>query len=369
MECTISKEALLQPLQLVTGVVERRQTLPILSNALLVVSEDKLSITGTDLEVELVAWGTPQSVASVGAVTTPARKLMDICRSLPDEAIILLKLEDNRLLVKSGRSRYRLSLLPVDDFPKTEQKPSDIEFPLPQSVLKNLIDSISFAMAQQDVRFYLNGLLMEVGEGKIRTVATDGHRLALCNTTVNSENTSGPITQIIIPRKGAVELSRLLGDGDTVATVTVGSNFVRVGTDDFLFSSKLVDGKFPDYQNVIPTGGDKELVADRRLLKDSFVRASILSSDKFHGVRLYLSEQLLKLKANNPEQEEAEEDIEVDYTGAPVEIGFNVTYMIDVMNTLASEKVRITLSGPDNGVIIERVDSPDALYVVMPMKI
>jgi DNA polymerase-3 subunit beta len=369
MECTISKEALLQPLQLVTGVVERRQTLPILSNALLVVSEDKLSITGTDLEVELVAWGTPQSVVSTGAVTTPARKLMDICRSLPDDAIILLKLEDNRLLVKSGRSRYRLSLLPVDDFPKTEQKASDIEFPLPQSVLRNLIESISFAMAQQDVRFYLNGLLMEVGEGKIRTVATDGHRLALCNAEVGSANALGPITQTIIPRKGAVELSRLLGDSDAVAMVTVGSNFVRVGTDDFLFSSKLVDGKFPDYQNVIPTGGDKELVADRRLLKDSFVRASILSSDKFHGVRLYLSEQLLKLKANNPEQEEAEEDIEVDYKGSPVEIGFNVTYMIDVMNTLASEQVRITLSGPDNGVIIERLDNPDALYVVMPMKI
>ncbi|MBV1914646.1 MAG: DNA polymerase III subunit beta [Pseudomonadales bacterium] len=369
MECTISKEALLQPLQLVTGVVERRQTLPILSNALLVVTEDKLSITGTDLEVELVAWGTPQAVATTGSVTTPARKLMDICRSLPDEAIITLKLEENRLLVKSGRSRYRLSLLPVDDFPKTEQKGSDIEFPLEQSVLKNLIDSISFAMAQQDVRFYLNGLLMEVGEGRIRTVATDGHRLALCNAEVGAEQTSGPITQIIIPRKGAVELSRLLSDSQGVATVTLGSGFVRVGTDDFLFSSKLVDGKFPDYQNVIPSGGDKELIADRQLLRDSFVRASILSSDKFHGVRLFLSEELLKLKANNPEQEEAEEDIEVDYNGGSVEIGFNVTYMIDVMNTLSSEKVRITLSGPDNGVIIERLDNPDALYVVMPMKI
>ena len=369
MECTISKEALLQPLQLVTGVVERRQTLPILSNALLVVADGKLSITGTDLEVELVAWGTPQSVVASGAVTTPARKLMDICRSFPDEAVIQLKLEDNRLLVKSGRSRYRLSLLPVDDFPKTEQKASDTEFPLAQSTLKNLIDSISFAMAQQDVRFYLNGLLMEVGEGRIRTVATDGHRLALCNADVESEQASGPVSQVIIPRKGAIELSRLLNDSENLAQVTIGSNFVRVGTDDFLFSSKLVDGKFPDYQNVIPTGGDKELIADRRLLKDSFVRASILSSDKFHGVRLYLSEQLLKLKANNPEQEEAEEDIEVNYAGSAVEIGFNVTYMIDVMNTLESDEVRITLSGPDNGVIIERVESPDALYVVMPMKI
>jgi len=369
MECIISKEALLQPLQLVTGVVERRQTLPILSNALIVVSEDKLSITGTDLEVELVAWGTPQSVVTTGAVTTPARKLMDICRSLPDEAVIQLKLEENRLLVKSGRSRYRLSLLPVDDFPQTEQKSSDIEFPLAQSALKNLIDSISFAMAQQDVRFYLNGLLMEVGENRIRTVATDGHRLALCNGELVEGDVSGPITQVIIPRKGAVELSRLLNDSDAVANVTMGANFVRVGTDDFLFSSKLVDGKFPDYQNVIPTGGDKELIAERRLLKDSFVRASILSSDKFHGVRLYLSDQLLKLKANNPEQEEAEEDIEVDYSGDAVEIGFNVTYMIDVMDTLSSDKIRITLSGPDNGVIIEREDNPDALYVVMPMKI
>jgi len=254
MKFTVSREALLSPLQLVAGVVERRQTLPILANVLLVLEDDKLSLTGTDLEVEIVARLPVDAISEVGEITIPARKLVDICRSLPDGVNVDFILEDDqKMIVKSGRSRFTLATLPANDFPSTEKSDGDIQFSCPQFLIKRLIDRTGFAMAQQDVRYYLNGMLWEVEGNKLRCVATDGHRLAMCVRELDIDVPEK--TQAILPRKGVVELSRLLDDGESPINLTLGTHHIRVETEDYAFTSKLVDGKFPDYERVLPKGG------------------------------------------------------------------------------------------------------------------
>jgi len=367
MNFEISREALIKPLQLVTGVVERRQTLPVLSNVLLVLNKGVLSLTGTDLEVELVGRVAITGKTQDGEVTVPARKLMDICKSLPDDAQLKFETDDSKAVLRCGRSRFTLSTLPAADFPNVEEAAGTLEFSIPQAVLRNMLDSTSFAMAQQDVRYYLNGLLFEVSADYLRVVATDGHRLALHTEKVKIPTTSK--SQVIVPRKGILELSRLLSEGDGDVHLVVSTNHIRAITRNFTFTSKLVDGKFPDYDRVLPKGGDKLLTAVRNDLRQALNRTAILSNEKFRGIRLLLSNDELKILANNPEQEEAEEIINVEYKGAALEIGFNVSYLVDVLGVLTSETVQMILSDSNSSVLIQPMQNSPSLYVVMPMRL
>ncbi len=366
MKFTISREALLKPLQLVSGVVERRQTMPVLSNILLVVEGNQLAMTGTDLEVEMIGRVDLDDIAEAGAITIPAKKLMDICKSLPDGVDIELVVNGQKATIKAGRSRFTLSTLPASEFPNVEDSPQTLELSIPQSQLRHLIDRTGFAMAQQDVRYYLNGMLLELANNLLRTVSTDGHRLATAMCDV--ELTVSGKHQVIVPRKGILELARLLQDGDADARLMVGSNHIRVNTGDFTFTSKLVDGKFPDYQRVIPQGGDKLVIADRLELRQVLSRIAILSNEKYRGVRLVLTDGFLQVMANNPEQEEAEETLAVDYHGPSLEVGFNVNYLLDALSILSAEKVQIALSDPNSSALVEAVDVKDCLYVIMPMR-
>ncbi|MFV3384310.1 DNA polymerase III subunit beta [Pseudomonas sp. NY15364] len=367
MHFTIQREALLKPLQLVAGVVERRQTLPVLSNVLLVVEGQQLSLTGTDLEVELVGRVTLEDAAEPGEITVPARKLMDICKSLPSDAMIDIRVDDQKLLVKAGRSRFTLSTLPANDFPTVEEGPGSLTFNLPQAKLRRLVERTSFAMAQQDVRYYLNGMLLEVQSGLLRAVATDGHRLAMCSMEAAIQQEGKH--QVIVPRKGILELARLLTEQDAEVAIVLGQHHIRANTGEFTFTSKLVDGKFPDYERVLPRGGDKLVLADRQGLREAFSRTAILSNEKYRGIRLTLASGLLKIQANNPEQEEAEEEIVVDYNGSGLEIGFNVSYLLDVLGVMGTEQVRLILSDSNSSALLQEADNDDSAYVVMPMRL
>ncbi|ARU86480.1 DNA polymerase III subunit beta [Pseudomonas sp. M30-35] len=367
MHFTIQREALLKPLQLVAGVVERRQTLPVLSNVLLVVEGQQLSLTGTDLEVELVGRVTLEDAAEPGEITVPARKLMDICKSLPSDALIDIRVDEQKLLVKAGRSRFSLSTLPANDFPTVEEGPGSLTFDLVQSKLRRLIERTSFAMAQQDVRYYLNGMLLEVQTGILRAVATDGHRLAMCSMQAEIDNVERH--QVIVPRKGILELARLLTEQDGIVSIVLGQHHIRATTGEFTFTSKLVDGKFPDYERVLPRGGDKIVIADRQGLREAFSRTAILSNEKYRGIRLQLESGLLKIQANNPEQEEAEEETAVEYNGSALEIGFNVSYLLDVLGVMTTDQVRLILSDSNSSALVQEADNDDSAYVVMPMRL
>ncbi|WP_375740779.1 DNA polymerase III subunit beta [Pseudomonas boanensis] len=367
MHFTIQREALLKPLQLVAGVVERRQTLPVLSNVLLVVEGQQLSLTGTDLEVELVGRVALEEPAEPGEITVPARKLMDICKSLPSDALIDIRVDEQKLLIKAGRSRFTLSTLPANDFPTVEEGPGSLSFSLVQSKLRRLIERTSFAMAQQDVRYYLNGMLLEVNAGILRAVATDGHRLAMCAMEAGIEGVDRH--QVIVPRKGILELARLLTEQDGEVRIVLGQHHIRATTGEFTFTSKLVDGKFPDYERVLPRGGDKLVVGDRQALREAFSRTAILSNEKYRGIRLTLAAGLLKIQANNPEQEEAEEEVAVDYNGSNLEIGFNVSYLLDVLGVMSTEQVRLILSDANSSALVQEAGNDDSSYVVMPMRL
>lgn len=366
MKFTVSRETLLKPLQLVLGVVERRQTLPILSNVLMVLEDGKLSLTGTDLEVEIVGHVELDAPGEGGEITVPARKLMDIVRSLPDGAEINFSEKDGRVIVKSGRSRFTLSTLAASDFPNVDEGAGRFELNIAQPELKKLIDSTAFAMAQQDVRYYLNGMLWEVEQNNLRAVATDGHRLAMSTREMGA--TAAEKISAIIPRKGVLELSRLLSDDGEVLLV-IGSNHIRVSSEDFRFTSKLVDGSYPDYERVLPRNGSKEVFGDRAEMRQAFARAAILSNEKYRGVRLMLSDGLLKIVANNPEQEEAEEEVVVNYQGEGLEIGFNVSYLLDVLNVLPGEQTRFTLSDANSSALVTDAENSESVYVVMPMRL
>ncbi|MCC2616923.1 DNA polymerase III subunit beta [Aestuariibacter halophilus] len=367
MKFTISRENFLQPLQLVSGAVERRHTLPILSNVLIKVSDSALWLTGTDLEVELIANVTLTGDCEDGEITVPAKKLFDIVRGLADQSEVSFHLDGNKAVLRSGRSKYTLSTLSANDYPNLEDWEGEVEFEISQADLKHLIDSTHFSMAQQDVRYYLNGMSLETEENLIRTVATDGHRLALCRMPY--EAATLPTRQVIIPRKGVLEISRLIEADDKLIKVQIGANHIRMFSNDFIFTSKLVDGRFPDYRRVLPKDGDKIIEASKDLLKHAFARAAILSNEKFRGVRLNLSNGELKITANNPEQEEAEEIVDIDYQGGELEIGFNVAYLLDVFNALNSENVKVSLSDSNSSALIEDASDDSALYVIMPMRL
>jgi len=368
MKFVISREALLKPLNLVAGVVERRQTLPILANILLVVDGERVSLTGTDLEVELVGRVTlPVAAKESGEVTVPARKLVDICKSLPEGSDIEFTSAEGKVTVKSGRSRFTLSTLPAREFPNVEDSMGTHKFTVKQGQLKRLIERTSFAMAQQDVRYYLNGMLWELEAKQIRVVATDGHRLAMCTLATDLDITE--TTQVILPRKGVIEMSRLLLDEEAEIAVVIGSNHIRATTEEFTFTSKLVDGKFPDYERVLPRAADKIVLGSRQELRQAFSRTAILSNEKYRGVRLKLTDNNLEIVANNPEQEEAEEIVSVEYQGESLEMGFNVGYLLDVLGVLSGEKIKFSLADPNSSALLEESEEGDSLYVVMPMRL
>lgn len=367
MKFTTNREALLRPLQLVTGVVERRQTLPVLANLLVVATNDALAFTGTDLEVELVAVERGVSVDEPGEITIPARKLADIWRSLPEGAEVTVQAEGDRAIVRSGRSRFALATLPAADFPKVESGPGDLEVELAQHELRRLLDRVSFSMAQQDVRYFLNGMLLEVTGDHTRTVATDGHRLAMC--TLGGGVSGSDRVQAIVPRKGVLELGRLLDDGDDTVALHLGANHLRVVLGPYTLTTKLVDGKFPDYEKVVPRRVELSMTGDRDALRQAFARASILSNEKYRGVRLILEPEQLTIQANNPEQEEAEEVVPVGYAGDRMEIGFNVSYLQDVLNVLDTESVTMSVADANSSALVEGVGNEEALYVVMPMRL
>jgi DNA polymerase-3 subunit beta len=366
MKTIIKRNELLKSLQLVMGAVERRQTLPILGNILFKSINGILSLTATDLEIEMICVVISDQIPDF-ETTIPARKILDICKALPDNSDITLTIEDTKVLLECGRSRFTLLTLPAKDFPGLDDIDALHEFTIPQNALKSLIDKTSFAMAQQDVRYYLNGILVELSTGLIKLVATDGHRLALSEYKVDIELSTDK--QIIIPRKGVMELSKLLNSSNLPVKLTLSQNHIKLQSDELSFTSKLIDGKFPDYNRVIPTDSNKLMTVSRQLLKQSMSRISILSNEKYRGIRLTLTTGNLAIQANNPDQEEAEEELEVNYSESEVEIGFNVTYIIDVLNVLTSEEVQVKLKDSNSSCIISDSNDPSSLYVVMPMRL
>ena len=368
MKFTIPREALLKPLQLVTGVVERRQTLPVLANLLVQADENGLSLTGTDLEVEMIA-RCAVPIEQHGEVTIPARKLADIWRALPDGADVAVTVEGEKATIKSGRSRFTLATLPASDFPKVDNGEASVVVSLQQSQIGKLIDQVSFAMAQQDVRVFLNGMLLEIGPDTLRAVATDGHRLAMASKACESNAPSGTVQQAIVPRKAVIEMGRLLDEEEEALSLQLGSNYLKVTKGSITLTTKLVDGQFPDYEKVVPKDASRVLSGDRETLKQGFQRASILSNEKYRGVRLAITPESLTIQANNPEQEEAEETVPVEFSGDQLEIGFNVSYLLDVLSVLNSEKVQMSVSDANSSALLESPDESDAVYVVMPMRL
>ncbi len=366
MKFTIQREAFLKPLQQVIGVVERRQTLPVLGNVLVNAGKKLVKLTATDLEVELQAQ-VNVAVTEPGDITLPARKLLDICRTLPDEAELDISVKNDRAVVRSGKSRFTLATLPAGEFPLIDKIKSANRISLPQSELLRLIERTSFAMAQQDVRYYLNGLMLEPAAGVLRAVATDGHRLALCE--IEADTGEAGEQQVIVPRKGVQELQRLLEDADSAAQVEIGSNHIRITTDELRFTSKLIDGRFPDYQRVIPKKVEKQLVVDRELLRQALTRTSILSNEKYRGIRLDVSKNIIKIQAHNPEQEEAVEEIDARYDDENLIVGFNVTYLLDVLNVLGQTEVEIFLNDANSSALIQQPGAGACRYVVMPMRL
>ena len=366
MKITTNRDDLLKPLLQVAGVVERRQTLPILANVLISAQKERLDIVATDLEVELRTRATAQNSGEAD-FTVPARKLLDICKALPEGADIEITLEGEKVTLRSGRGRYTLGVLPAQDYPTIEPSAASESLALPERVLKRLIEKTQFAMAHQDVRYYLNGMLLEIRPGRIRTVATDGHRLALCDSKFDGERDIS--LQVILPRKAVNELARLLSDTEEPARIELSPTHVRMYLQSSTFTSKLIDGRFPDYERVMPSGQPQIVSANRELLRQALARTAILSNEKYRGIRFRLNGNMLHLQAHNPEQDEAEEEVEIAYRGDEVTIGFNVGYLLDVLGVLDTEEVHIAVTDANSSALITAGDSANCRYVVMPMRL
>jgi DNA polymerase-3 subunit beta len=365
MKLSAARDVLLKPLQAVIGVVERRQTMPILSNVLLVAKGGELAVTATDLEVELVAQA-EVAVAARGEITVSGRKLLDICRALPEGSDIDISVTGEKLVVRSGRSKFSLATLPAAEFPSVEDIKAGQTIAVQQEMLGRLIEKTHFSMAQQDVRYYLNGLLLETGGKFVRAVATDGHRLALCEAELDGATLDEQ--QVIIPRKGVLELQRLMS-GEGSVDIELGPNHVRIQLEGIRFTSKLIDGRFPEYDRVIPKESSNELTADRESFKAALQRTAILSNEKYRGIRLIIRDSGVVMQAHNPEQEEAEEELEVQYSGEDIEIGFNVNYLLDALGAVNGDEG--TLSGLDgnSSCLIRQPGRDDCKFVVMPMRL
>jgi DNA polymerase-3 subunit beta len=365
MKLSTARDVLLKPLQAVIGVVERRQTMPILSNVLLVAKNGELAVTATDLEVELVARA-EVNIETEGEITVSGRKLLDICRALPEGAEISLGLTGEKVVVRSGRSKFSLVTLPAAEFPTVEDIKAGQTIEVDQPTLSRLIEKTHFSMAQQDVRYYLNGMLLETGGNHLRAVATDGHRLALCEAEL--EGAALTEQQVIVPRKGVLELQRLMS-GEGSVNLELGPNHVRIELDGIRFTSKLIDGRFPEYERVIPTESSNELTADRAAFKGALQRTAILSNEKYRGIRLVIRDSGVVMQAHNPEQEEAEEELEVEYGGEDIEIGFNVNYLLDALGAVNGDSVTLSVMDSNSSCLIRQPGKEDCKFVVMPMRL
>ncbi len=363
------REALLEPLQAVTGIIERRHTLPILSNVLLSRTDTHIEFVATDIEIEITTSMTVEGSGDAKKITVGARKLVDILRALPDGSEVTLTLQDKRLQVKSGKSRFNLQTLSAEDFPRLVlAEASATSFSVPQKLLKSLLGLVQYAMAQQDIRYYLNGLLMVIEEGQLKLVATDGHRLAYASREVGGKKNLSK-QEVILPRKTIIELSKLLQDTDDPVAIELSSAQAKFKFGNVVLVSKLVDGKFPDYGRVIPQNHPKKLKLERIALLQALQRAAILTSDKFRGVRWVLGDGSLKISCSNTEQEEAQEELDVPYKGETLDIGFNVGYLVDVLNNLDVAEVECGLGDANSSALFTLPGRDDFKYVVMPMRI
>jgi DNA polymerase-3 subunit beta len=366
MKFTTSRENLLTPLQQVVGVIEKRQTLPILSNVLIRLDGNRLEFTGTDLEVQLVTHSVTES-GEGGDITVPARKLLDICRLLPDGSSVSVDCGTDKMAVKSGRSRFSLSTLPASSYPAFDLSGAETEITLSSRVLKKAMEKTLYAMALQDVRYYLNGLLLDLDGAVLRTVSSDGHRLAVYEE--NLEGVSIEPRQAIIPRKGVLELYRLLGDQDEIITLQLGANNIRVLMGGVVFSAKLIEGRYPDFRRVMPRDITKIIHIDKDLFKSALTRVAVLSTEKIKGVSLEVDGGVMKLQAQNPEHEEAEEELEVRLEGEAVSVGFNASYLLDAVNNVDAGEVRLSFTDAANSCLIEDPQNQQYKFIVMPMRL
>lgn len=367
MKLTISKETLLEQLTHVVGAVEKKHTSKILENILIIATENNLKLVGTDLEIEMSS-EFPTQAEEAGQITAPARKLFEICKALPADCFVVFETEGDRLHIKGLRSRFELATLPADEYPLLDDIPIQNEITIPEKDLKTLLEKVSFSMANQDVRYYLNGLLLEFSNNKLLSVSTDGHRLAI--SEFNTDNSSEANLKIIVPRKGILELTRLLDSSSELpVTLQISDNHIRVHKDNIRFTSKLIDGKYPDYQAAIPANSNHVIELDREQFKSTLSRVSILSNEKFRGIRLRLLDGTMTLHSNNPENESAEEEIDINYSGELFEIGFNVTYLLEAVNHLEGTIVNLELSTPDSSALLLSPDDTNTRYVVMPIRL
>jgi len=361
------RDELLGPLSAVSGIIERRHTLPILSNVLIEKNAGSLAFLATDIEIQITARGSIEPAGEARAVTVGARKLVDILRALPDAAEVTLQQQDKRLLVKAGKSRFVLQTLPAEDFPRLAKPAGDVaRFALPQKALRRLLGLVQYAMAQQDIRYYLNGLLVVVEDKSLKLVATDGHRLAFASMALESKL---PRQEVIVPRKTVLELAKLLADNDDEVRIELSGTQASFAFGTVELISKLVDGKFPDYTRVIPTGHKNKLTLPRETLRQALMRAAILSNEKFRGVRWVLTDGVLKVVSSNTEQEEAEETLEVAYKGDALDIGFNVNYLLDALNNVGGTDVDCLFGDAASSALLSFPTEADFKYVVMPMRI
>jgi DNA polymerase-3 subunit beta len=362
----IARDALLKPLQAVSGIVERRHTLPILANVLLEQREGHLYVTATDLEMQITAHSTLDGKDGQ-ATTVGARKLQDLLRALPDDATLNVDVTSSKMTVRAGRSRFNLQTLPAADYPRITLGTEQLQtLSLPQRDLRKLFKLAEFAMAQQDIRYYLNGMLLVVDKGTLQAVATDGHRLSWASLAVPGDYAR---QEVILPRKTVLELGKLLTDTEDPVTVDILATQVRFRFANVELVSKVVDGKFPDFNRVIPVGHTKLVELDRLTALAALQRAAILSNEKFRGVRVVLATDLLKIVCTNSEQEEAEEELEIDYKGDPLDIGFNITYLLDALQNVSVDKVRFAFGDANSSALVTMPDRDDYKYVVMPMRI
>jgi DNA polymerase-3 subunit beta len=366
MKFNINREEILTPLQQIVSVIEKRQTMPILSNVLIVIDDDQLILTGTDLEIQIIA-KIDIKLATPGSITVPARKFLDICRLLPNGAEIKFEQQDDKVKILSNRSRFSLSCLPAENYPEFSESELENQFFINAGKFKKALDKTIFCMANQDVRYYLNGLLLNISNSKIKLVASDGHRLSIYEDFLDQG--TGYEARIIFPRKGVLELSRLLDDPDAELKVEFSSNNIRIFIKNLIFSAKLVDSKYPDFGKVFQQEFFNPIHIQKQILKDALIRVAILSNEKFKGVTLDITPDSLRISTHNPEHDEAEEELFIEYVGEPLSIAFNAQYLLDAVSNLDSELAVLTIASNASSCFIDEPNVCVYKFIVMPMRL
>lgn len=366
MNFIINREQLLPSLQQIVSVIEKRQTMPILSNILMVITENELVLTGTDLEIQLIS-KINLKTNDVGKVTVPARKFLDIVRLLANDAEIKIELKDDKIKISSGRSRFSLSTLPAENYPEFSESELDHQFLINAGTLKKSLDKTIFCMANQDVRYYLNGLSLHISNSKLKLVTSDGHRLSIYEEDIGQA--TGYEARVILPRKGVVELARLLDDPEAEINVQFSTSNIRIYYKELVYSAKLVDAKYPDFSKVFDQPFFNQIHIQKHLLKDALTRVAILANEKFKGVTCDFSNGLLKLSSHNPEHDEAEEELVIEYEGEELSIAFNSQYLLDAVSNLDSELAVLTIASNASSCFIEEPEQQAYKFIVMPMRL